>query len=285
MKKLKARLIVTIIILATIFSLSINKVEAKTNTSTSNAQTSSKTKTASKKKKVKVTKVTIKKVSTLNLEQKTTLKATITPSNATNKKVTWKSSNSKVIKVVDTKKGIIQAKKVGKATITATATDGSGKKASITINVKCNHPEKYKEIKQYDSNYNLIQYKCKKCNKVLSTKKEKRFNVESYKGVWQYFENWSEEIPETELIINKIDDNKINFDLEMYRLASFKNVDANVVENYVEFNATNENGWKIKGKISLCQDVVILEIKQSSSNLIKTGITTFNIKSNTSILK
>lgn len=56
----------------------------------------------------------------------------IYPSNATNKKVRWKSSNKKVVTV--NKKGIIKAKKKkGKAKITAFATDGSGKKATITV--------------------------------------------------------------------------------------------------------------------------------------------------------
>jgi uncharacterized protein YjdB len=55
-----------------------------------------------------------------------TLKATVKPSNATDKTVTWKSSNTKVAKV-DKKTGKVTAKKVGTATITCTSADGKTK--------------------------------------------------------------------------------------------------------------------------------------------------------------
>ena len=282
MKKLTNKLIVTIVIVATIVGLSICKVEAKTTSSTSNKQTVSKKSTIAKK--VKVTKVKINKVSTLYLGQKTTLKATITPSNASNKNVTWKSSNSKIIKVVDAKKGIIQAKKVGKATITATATDGSGKKASITINVKkCNHSEKCKEIKPYDANYNLVQYRCKQCNQIISTKKEKKFDASSYKGVWQWYNGM--DIPETELIINKIEGEKVKFDIEMYRLASFENVAGVLSGNVITFNIKEDPDMNIKGKIVLNNNKVILNIEESSWDNIKKGETTFKKKSKYSSLR
>lgn len=51
-----------------------------------------------------------------------------------NSKVSWKSSNKKVASV--NPKGGVTGKKKGKATITATAKDGSKKKAKITIKVK-----------------------------------------------------------------------------------------------------------------------------------------------------
>lgn len=63
-----------------------------------------------------------------------TLRATVTPTNATNRAVTWKSSNKKVVTV--TSKGKIKAVGAGKATITATAKDGSRKKATCKITVK-----------------------------------------------------------------------------------------------------------------------------------------------------
>ena len=62
-----------------------------------------------------------------------TLRATITPTNATNKAVTWSSTNKKVVKVDQT--GKITAIGAGKATIKATAKDGSKKSASVTITV------------------------------------------------------------------------------------------------------------------------------------------------------
>ena len=61
------------------------------------------------------------------------LTATVSPSNATNKAVTWRSSNTAVATVDAT--GKVTAKAVGSCSITATATDGSGKSASCAITV------------------------------------------------------------------------------------------------------------------------------------------------------
>lgn len=66
--------------------------------------------------------------------KKLTLKATILPNNASNKKLIWKSSNPKVATV--TQSGIVTLKKKTggkKVTITATAKDGSKKYASCKI--------------------------------------------------------------------------------------------------------------------------------------------------------
>ena len=70
---------------------------------------------------------------TLNIGGKVTLKATVSPDDATNKSVKWKTSNKKVATV--TSSGKVTAVGVGTAKITATAKDGSGKKATCTITV------------------------------------------------------------------------------------------------------------------------------------------------------
>ena len=62
-----------------------------------------------------------------------TLTATVTPENATNKAVTWKSSDD-TIATVDNN-GKVTAVKEGTATITATAADGSGVYATCTVTV------------------------------------------------------------------------------------------------------------------------------------------------------
>lgn len=62
------------------------------------------------------------------------IKATVGPNTTSNKKVIWKSSNSKIAKVSAT--GRVTAVKGGKVTITAVAADGSGKKAVCRVTVK-----------------------------------------------------------------------------------------------------------------------------------------------------
>ena len=82
-----------------------------------------------------VTKVKLNKTkSTMTIGKKQTLKATVTPKKASSKAVVWKSSNKKVATV--TSKGVVKAKKAGTVTITATAKDGSGKKAACKVTVK-----------------------------------------------------------------------------------------------------------------------------------------------------
>ena len=82
-----------------------------------------------------VTKLTLNKTkATLNPADTLTLKATVTPSNVTNKAVTWKSSNTKVVTVSSS--GKVTAKATGTATITCTAKDGSGKSAICKITVR-----------------------------------------------------------------------------------------------------------------------------------------------------
>lgn len=72
-------------------------------------------------------------VSSLNLNtgDTSTVSYTVLPSNATNKTLSWSSSNSTVASVSNS--GVITAKTAGNATITAKSTDGSNKEASLTV--------------------------------------------------------------------------------------------------------------------------------------------------------
>ncbi|MDR0519509.1 MAG: Ig-like domain-containing protein, partial [Clostridiales Family XIII bacterium] len=79
-----------------------------------------------------VTKVKLnKKTLTLKKGAKYTLKATVTPKNATNKKLKWTSSNKKVVKV--SSKGKVTALKKGTAIITVKTHNGKTYKCKIRV--------------------------------------------------------------------------------------------------------------------------------------------------------
>ncbi len=99
------------------------------NTTKSSSTTTQAKKTATKKR-VKAVYLDYRQIS-LQKGKTRTLKATISPSNASNKKVKWTSSNKKVATV--TQKGKVKGIKAGTATITATARDGSKKKATCKV--------------------------------------------------------------------------------------------------------------------------------------------------------
>ncbi len=90
--------------------------------------------TCTVKVKQPVTKITISGNSTVKAGKSITLTAKVTPTNATNKNVTWSSSDTSIAKISST--GTITALKAGKVTIKCTAKDGSNVTASKTITVE-----------------------------------------------------------------------------------------------------------------------------------------------------
>ncbi|MBE6775511.1 MAG: hypothetical protein E7543_04900 [Ruminococcaceae bacterium] len=88
---------------------------------------------------------------TIYTTQTKTLKATVTPSNASNKKVSWSSSDKSVATV--SKSGKITAKKPGKTTITVKTKSG-GYKATCVVTVK-----KYVKLKSFKLNKTSVSIK------------------------------------------------------------------------------------------------------------------------------
>ena len=83
---------------------------------------------------VKATSITLNNSSlALNPGQTSQLTATVLPTNATNKSVTWKSSNTSVATVSST--GLVTAVSKGNASVTATTADGTNLSASCQVSV------------------------------------------------------------------------------------------------------------------------------------------------------
>lgn len=100
------------------------------------------------KLKVNKTKSNVLKNGTLNL------KVTVSPSSASNKKVVWSTSNKSIATV--SSKGVVKGKKVGTATITGVAADGSGKKVTCKVTVKkANKVNKFEILNSYTARLTL----------------------------------------------------------------------------------------------------------------------------------
>lgn len=85
-----------------------------------------------------VTGVTLNKTTTkIKVDETETLVATVSPSDATNKNVTWKSSDETIATVAN---GVVTGKKEGNATITVTTQEGS-KVATCNVTVEENEEE------------------------------------------------------------------------------------------------------------------------------------------------
>ncbi len=81
----------------------------------------------------KVTEITISGKKTLKVGSTIKLTATVKPSNATNKKVKWSTTNKNIATVSES--GKVKAKKAGKVTIIATAADGSGVSGTYDLKI------------------------------------------------------------------------------------------------------------------------------------------------------
>lgn len=114
----------------------VTGVKAGETTITVTTEDGAKTATCKVTVTIPVTGVTLNKTAlTLNIGASETLTATVAPADATNKKVTWKSSDAAVASV--DANGKVTGVKAGEATITVTTEDG-GKTATCKVTVKPN---------------------------------------------------------------------------------------------------------------------------------------------------
>ena len=105
----------------------------------------------------KVTSITLSQSSAILSEGQTmTLSATVEPSSATDKTITWSSSDSNVATVDD--EGKVTAITPGTTTITATANGGSGVSASCVVTVEAMPTEVEITINQYGSGTYCSEY-------------------------------------------------------------------------------------------------------------------------------
>ncbi|MGL1902085.1 MAG: InlB B-repeat-containing protein [Fibrobacterales bacterium] len=83
-------------------------------------------------------------------EDAATLAATATPSNAHNRGITWSSSNTLVATITQT--GVITMTGPGTTSLTATAQDGSGTTASITLTIS-----QFRDKRGYGKTYSMVR--------------------------------------------------------------------------------------------------------------------------------
>lgn len=112
-------------------------------------------------KSILPTKITLSEDS-LTMKDNETIKlvATIKPNNATDKNVTWTSSNEAVATVDDD--GLVTIIK-SERTVTITATTVNGKKATCKIKTECNHRYTNLEYKYIDDETHMEGITCSKC--------------------------------------------------------------------------------------------------------------------------
>lgn len=104
----------------------------KTNTKVSTQTTTQPVETISEPANVEVTEVQIRdNVDSIEVGKRKNLTVTVLPENATDKSITWKSSNENVATISSS--GELQAKSVGKAEITATSVNGKTSVLSVEV--------------------------------------------------------------------------------------------------------------------------------------------------------
>lgn len=166
---------------------SSKNAKSSSSTSTASKSTKSNTAPATSNSSNKTTKKVVKEetnvavkdieinedIESMEIGESKNLTVTITPSNATDKKVTWKSSDEDIVKVSSA--GKVTAEEAGTATITATSSNG--KTNTIKIKVKEEPKQEEKEIaepiiKNEENNKTIPASSSEVTNNTTETKEE-----------------------------------------------------------------------------------------------------------------
>lgn len=187
---------------------------------------------------IPVTGITLNKTNTtLAINAKETLTATLSPTNATNKEITWESSNQSIVTVNN---GEITAKGVGTATITAKTNDG-GKTATCKVNViKNENPTPSKQI---------INFKLDIPEQIV-LKQGEEFAIPNGKITLYYSDGTTQEILLTKEELNK---NGVTIEYDKTKLGKQK-----VVFHY------NERTFEL--------EVLVTEDGKTDSTILVTGV-------------
>lgn len=117
--------------------------------------------------------------------KKYTLKTSVAPSNTTNKKLTWKSSNTSVLKV--DQNGQITARKSGRATVTVTTVNGRKASCRVTVTqavdkIKLNRKSKTLGVQETYTLKSTLVPKYAKTSKITWTSSDKKVASVNSKG-------------------------------------------------------------------------------------------------------
>ena len=206
---------------------------------------------------VKVTGITLKAdKKTIKVGATTKVTATVAPANATNKELTW-TMDSKAVKdkiatikpSADTQSVTVTAKKAGTLKLTATAKDGSGKTATISIKIE-------KKVVKVKSVKLSADYKIAKVgSKVKLTTTVTPKDASNKKVEWKTSDKKLATVKNGVVTINK--------------KAKLKKKG----KTYVTITATAKDGSKKKAtvKIEIVKKVTVKKVKISGSKSVKAG--------------
>ena len=136
--------------------------------------------------------------------------------------------------------------------------------------------------------YFVFGYSKEEKNNSVIVDEEQEIDLNSYKGVWQWFLGEDDDYPVQELCISYINGNIISFDYFLKDGYKFENQTAELVSDsdsmYALFEIKDDVEGNIFGKISFKNNKVFLAITSSDIEDITTGTIVFDVRVEESLL-